>query len=51
VSYVFEDDLELFYCMYLHGDGDTDYLLLGSDVPRERVKKCISLAAENAEPE
>jgi hypothetical protein len=44
VSYVFDDGLELFYCIYLHDDLDSDYLLLGPDVPRERVMSCISLA-------
>jgi hypothetical protein len=52
VSYVFDNELELFYCIYLHGDLDADYLLLGNEVPREKVKTCISLArGENAEPE
>lgn len=44
VSYVFDGDLELFYCIYLHDDLDSDYLLLGADVARERVKTYISLA-------
>lgn len=48
VSYFFSDDLELFYCIYLHGDLDSDYLLLGEDVSRECVKSCISLAQGGA---
>lgn len=44
VSYVFDGGLELFYCIYLHGDLDSDYLLPGADVPRGRVKTYISLA-------
>lgn len=44
VSYVFAGDLELFYCIYLHGDLDSDYLLPGADVPRHSVKSCFSLA-------
>jgi hypothetical protein len=44
VSYVFEGGFELFYCIYLHGDMDSDYLLPGTKVARERVNSCISLA-------
>ncbi|HKO43862.1 MAG TPA: hypothetical protein VJU84_11350 [Pyrinomonadaceae bacterium] len=44
ISYVFDSDLELFYCIYLHDDLDSDYLLTGADVSRTRVKHCISLA-------
>jgi hypothetical protein len=44
VSYFFSADWELFYCIYLHGDLDSDYLLMGADVPRHRVKSCFSLA-------
>jgi hypothetical protein len=44
VSYVFGDNLELFYCIYLHDDLDSDYLLTGENVSRARVKQCISLA-------
>lgn len=46
VSYTFAPDLELFYCIYLHDDLDSDYLLLGQDVPREKVATCLSLAQE-----
>lgn len=44
VSYAFTGDRELFYCIYLHGDLDSDYLLPGADVPRRSVKSCFSLA-------
>jgi hypothetical protein len=44
LSYVLSGDLELFYCIYLHGDLDSDYLLLGQDVPREKVANCFSVA-------
>ena len=44
MSYVLGDGLELFYCIYLHDALDSDYLLSGADVSRERVKHCISLA-------
>lgn len=43
VSYVFSNEQELFYCIYLHEDLDSDYLLLGKDVPRERVATCYSI--------
>jgi hypothetical protein len=43
VSYVFEGGFELFYCIYLHGDMDSDYLLRGVELPRERANSCISL--------
>lgn len=35
---------ELFYGIYLHGDLDADYLLLGEEVPRDRVARCFSVA-------
>ncbi len=44
VSYLLSGGVELFYCIYLHSDLDSDYLLLGTDVPRKRVKSCASLA-------
>jgi hypothetical protein len=44
VSYIFTGDRELFYCTYLHGDLDSDYLLPGADVPRRSVKSCFSFA-------
>jgi hypothetical protein len=44
VSYRLAGDVELFYSIYLHGDLDNDYLLLGADVPRDRVDTCVSLA-------
>ena len=36
--------LLLFYCIYLHEDLDSDYLLLGQDVPRDKVATCFSVA-------
>ncbi len=54
ISYVFADSLELFYCIYLHDDLDSDYLLLTENVPRDsakrfspsgdRVESCFSIA-------
>jgi hypothetical protein len=43
VSYVF-DESELFYCIYLVDDFDSDYLLLGQDVPRGKIASCFSIA-------
>jgi hypothetical protein len=43
VSYFFQDDLELFYCIYLHKDLDNDYLLLAPEIQGERVATCFSL--------
>ena len=44
LSYLLSGGIELFYCIYLHEDLDSDYLLLGQDVPREKVATCFSLA-------
>jgi hypothetical protein len=44
VSYLFEGGRELFYCIYLHGESDNDYLLSGEDVTRDRVAQGFSLA-------
>jgi hypothetical protein len=44
VSYVLRPDLELIYCIYLHGDMDSDYLMLRSDLPRDLVARCYSIA-------
>lgn len=44
VSYLLANQSELFYCIYLHGDLDSDYLLLGPDVSRENVESCFSVA-------
>jgi hypothetical protein len=44
VSYVLSGNLELFYCIYLHGDLDSDYLLLGQEIPRQQVEHCFSVA-------
>ncbi|MGK7917220.1 MAG: hypothetical protein AB4038_17010 [Prochloraceae cyanobacterium] len=43
ISYVLSKNLKLLSCIYLHGDLDSDYLLLGQDIPRERVATCFSL--------
>lgn len=45
VSYFFQDNLELFYCIYLHEDLDSDYLLFAPEIKRERVATCFSLVA------
>lgn len=44
VSYLFDDESELFYCIYLVEDFDSDYLLLGQDVPRDKIASCFSIA-------
>jgi hypothetical protein len=44
VSFLLEGGPELFYGTYLHGDLDSDYLLLGQEVPRDRVESRFSLA-------
>lgn len=46
VSYILSGEIELFYCIYLHGDLDSDYLLLGQHVPREKVATCYSILQE-----
>lgn len=43
VSYLLSGGVELFYCIYLHEDLDSDYLLLGQNVSRERVATCFSV--------
>jgi len=48
VSYLLSGGVELFYCIYLHGDLDSDYLLLGANVSRERVDSCVSIAQGGA---
>lgn len=37
ISYLLSNGNELFYSIYLHDDLDSDYLLVGQDVPREKV--------------
>ncbi|AFZ25574.1 hypothetical protein Cylst_3424 [Cylindrospermum stagnale PCC 7417] len=44
VSYLLNGESEMFYCIYLLEDCDSDYLLLGQDVPRDRVASCFSIA-------
>lgn len=43
ISYLFQDNTELFYCIYLHGDLDTDYLLMSEDIPLETVSTGFSI--------
>ena len=33
-------------CIYLHEDLDSDYLLLGDKVPRDKVKSCFSIGLD-----
>jgi hypothetical protein len=47
ISYLFSDNLELFYCTYLHEDLHSDYLLLASEIQREKVATCFSLVKED----
>jgi hypothetical protein len=44
VSYLLSNGQELFYCIYLHEDLDSDYLLVDFAVPQEKVASCFSLA-------
>ena len=37
ISYLLSNGNELFYSIYLHDDLDSDYLLVGQDVPREKM--------------
>ena len=43
VSYLLANGSELFYCIYLHEDLDSDYLLLKPDVDLTKVASCFSL--------
>lgn len=43
VSYLFSNSCELFYCIYLHEDLDSDYLLLEQDVKLDKAASCFSL--------
>lgn len=43
VSYLLSNGQELFYCIYLHDDLDSDYLLLEQNIHREKVASCFSL--------
>jgi hypothetical protein len=43
VSYLFEDNTELFYCIYLHGDLDTDYLLMPEEIHQEAISTSFSV--------
>jgi len=44
LSFLLAGERELFYCIYLLDDCDSGYLLLGQDVPREKVASCFSIA-------
>ena len=44
VSYLFDNGSELFYCIYLVDDFDSDYLLLRQDVPLDKIANCFSIA-------
>lgn len=46
VSYTFDSGHELFYGMYLHGRLDSDELLRGETVPRDRVRRTVTLEAD-----
>lgn len=51
VSYLLADGSELFYCIYLHEDLDSDYLLLKPDVDLSKAASCFSLGlGEYIEP-
>ena len=43
ISYLLSNGQELFYCIYLHSDLDSGYLLLEGDIQREKVASCFSL--------
>lgn len=44
VSYLLDNGSELFYCIYLHEDLDSDYLLLKPEVDLTKAASCFSLA-------
>lgn len=43
VSYALDSGQQLFYGMYLHGRLDSDELLPGESVPRDRVERTVAL--------
>src|SRR5262245_38300198 len=43
ISYLLSGGVELFYAIYLHGDLDSDYLMLCEEVPRDKVARCWSI--------
>jgi len=47
VSYVLSSGAELFYCIYLHDDMDSDYLLFRQEVRLEKAATCYSVAGGN----
>lgn len=44
ISYVLTDGAELFYTIYLHEDGDGDYLMLRPEVDTSKAESVFSLA-------
>ena len=43
VSFLLDEDAEIFYCTWLHGDMDADYVLPRKDVPLQRAAACYSV--------
>jgi len=50
ISYCLHGGAEIFYCTWLHGDMDSDYLLPGHLVWRDRARSCWSVARRAALP-
>lgn len=50
VSYCLRGGAEIFYCTWLHGDLDADYVLPGHLVWRDRARSCWSVARRAALP-
>lgn len=44
VSFVLDGDEEVFYCTWLHGDLDSDYVLPAEEVPLDRAASWLSVA-------
>lgn len=43
ISYLLSNGQELFYCIYIHDNLDSDYLLLKQDIHKEKLDSCFSL--------
>lgn len=43
VSYCLSSGVEVFYCIYLHGRMDSDELMPGDAVPRDRIARSVSV--------
>jgi hypothetical protein len=43
ISYLLSNAIEIFYCIYLHQDLSTDYLLLETEVDKTKVESCYSI--------